>query len=31
MPAPGSSIEVVVERFDPEEGVQILRRQGCRD
>ena len=28
LPAPGSSIEVVVERFDPEEGVQILRLKG---
>jgi small subunit ribosomal protein S1 len=28
LPAPGSTIEVVVERFDPEEGVQILRRKG---
>ena len=27
-PQPGSSIEVVVERFDPEEGVQLLRRKG---
>ena len=26
---PGSSIEVVVERFDPEEGVQILRLKGA--
>jgi ribosomal protein S1 len=29
IPAPGSSIEVVVERFDPEEGVQILRLKGA--
>jgi ribosomal protein S1 len=29
LPAAGSSIEVVVERFDPEEGVQILRRKGA--
>ena len=29
LPAPGSSIEVVVERFDPEEGVQILRLKGA--
>jgi ribosomal protein S1 len=28
LPAPGSSIEVVVERFDPEEGVQVLRLKG---
>ena len=28
-PQPGSSIEVVVERFDPEEGVQILRLKGA--
>jgi small subunit ribosomal protein S1 len=28
IPAAGSSIEVVVERFDPDEGVQILRRKG---
>jgi ribosomal protein S1 len=28
LPAAGSSIEVVVERFDPEEGVQILRLKG---
>ncbi len=28
LPAPGSSIEVVVERFDPEEGIQILRLKG---
>ena len=29
LPEPGSSIEVVVERFDPEEGVQILRLKGA--
>jgi ribosomal protein S1 len=29
IPASGSSIEVIVERFDPEEGVQILRRKGA--
>jgi ribosomal protein S1 len=29
LPEPGSRIEVVVERFDPEEGVQILRRKGA--
>ena len=29
LPAPGSSIEVAVERFDPEEGVQILRLKGA--
>ncbi len=28
LPAPGSSIEVVVERFDPDEGIQILRLKG---
>ncbi len=28
IPAPGSAIEVVVERFDPDEGVQILRLKG---
>ena len=28
IPAAGSAIEVVVERFDPDEGVQILRRKG---
>ncbi len=28
VPAPGSTIEVVVERFDPDEGVQILRMKG---
>ena len=27
-PRPGSTIEVVVERFDPDEGIQILRRKG---
>jgi small subunit ribosomal protein S1 len=29
LPAPGSSIEVVVDRFDPEEGVQLLRLKGA--
>ena len=29
LPEPGSSIEVVVERFDHEEGVQILRLKGA--
>jgi ribosomal protein S1 len=29
LPEPGSSIDVVVERFDPEEGVQILRLKGA--
>jgi ribosomal protein S1 len=29
LPEPGSSIEVVVERFDPDEGVQILRLKGA--
>jgi small subunit ribosomal protein S1 len=28
IPAPGSTIEVVVDRFDPDEGVQILRLKG---
>jgi small subunit ribosomal protein S1 len=28
IPAPGSTIEVVVERFDPDEGIQILRLKG---
>ena len=28
LPLPGSTIEVVVERFDPEEGIQLLRRKG---
>ncbi len=28
LPAAGSTIEVVVERFDPDEGIQILRRKG---
>jgi small subunit ribosomal protein S1 len=28
LPAPGSTIEVVVDRFDPEEGIQLLRRKG---
>jgi len=29
LPQPGSSIEVVVDRFDPEEGVQLLRLKGA--
>jgi small subunit ribosomal protein S1 len=29
LPEPGSTIDVVVERFDPEEGVQILRLKGA--
>jgi ribosomal protein S1 len=29
LPEPGSSIDVVVERFDHEEGVQILRLKGA--
>jgi len=29
LPEPGSSIEVVVDRFDPEEGVQLLRQKGA--
>ena len=29
LPVPGSSIEVVVDRFDPEEGVQLLRLKGA--
>jgi small subunit ribosomal protein S1 len=29
LPAPGASIEVVVDRFDPEEGVQLLRLKGA--
>jgi small subunit ribosomal protein S1 len=29
VPQPGSPIEVVVDRFDPEEGVQILRLKGA--
>lgn len=29
LPAPGSSIEVVVERFDTAEGIQILRLKGA--
>ncbi len=28
LPEPGSTIEVVVDRFDPEEGVQLLRLKG---
>ncbi len=28
MPLPGASIEVMVERFDPEEGLLLLRRKG---
>ncbi len=29
IPAPGSAIEVIVDRFDPDEGVQILRLKGA--
>jgi small subunit ribosomal protein S1 len=29
LPQPGATIEVVVDRFDPEEGVQILRLKGA--
>ncbi len=29
IPAPGATIEVVVDRFDPDEGVQILRLKGA--
>lgn len=29
IPAPGAAIEVMVDRFDPEEGVQILRLKGA--
>ncbi len=29
LPAPGSDIEVVVDRFDPTEGVQLLRLKGA--
>jgi small subunit ribosomal protein S1 len=29
VPQPGSTIEVVVDRFDPEEGVQLLRLKGA--
>ena len=29
LPQPGSTIEVVVNRFDPEEGVQVLSRKGA--
>lgn len=29
IPAPGATIEVMVDRFDPEEGVQILRLKGA--
>jgi ribosomal protein S1 len=29
LPAPGSAIEVVVDRFDPEEGIQVLRLKGA--
>jgi small subunit ribosomal protein S1 len=29
LPAPGASIEVVVDRFDAEEGVQLLRLKGA--
>jgi ribosomal protein S1 len=28
LPEPGTSIEVIVERFDPAEGIQILRLKG---
>jgi small subunit ribosomal protein S1 len=29
LPAPGSAIEVIVDRFDPSEGVQLLRLKGA--
>ena len=29
LPLPGSTIEVIVDRFDPDEGIQILRRKGA--
>jgi small subunit ribosomal protein S1 len=29
LPQPGSTIEVIVDRFDPEEGVQLLRLKGA--
>jgi ribosomal protein S1 len=29
LPQPGSAIEVIVDRFDPEEGVQLLRLKGA--
>jgi ribosomal protein S1 len=29
LPAPGAAIEVVVDRFDPEEGIQVLRLKGA--
>jgi ribosomal protein S1 len=29
LPEPGATIEVVVDRFDPEEGVQLLRLKGA--
>jgi small subunit ribosomal protein S1 len=29
LPEPGSTIDVVVERFDPEEGLLVLRRKGA--
>jgi ribosomal protein S1 len=29
LPQPGSTIEVVVNRFDPEEGIQVLSRKGA--
>jgi small subunit ribosomal protein S1 len=29
LPLPGSTIEVVVNRFDPEEGIQVLSRKGA--
>jgi small subunit ribosomal protein S1 len=28
IPAPGATIDVIVDRFDPDEGVQILRMKG---
>ncbi len=28
LPLPGATIEVVVDRFDPAEGIQLLRRKG---
>jgi small subunit ribosomal protein S1 len=29
VPAPGATIDVIVDRFDPDEGVQILRLKGA--
>lgn len=29
LPAPGAAIEVVVDRFDPDEGIQVLRLKGA--